>query len=342
MVGVAAGIRNLTGAERELMRDAGIQWLRSGGLGFDQESFLSGKPQPVLFHEVKKRMAGLRSEGFQFMGITPEARAMTEAVGKPGSEIYFDNYRRICAFLGEEFKGLIEWWQVANELDIWIFRDTLSLEQAADFLKAGIEGVNSCGGGFKVGINITLFPSMPGEVDGNTDLHEGLFIAKRIYQDSGLKLDYAGLDSYPGTWRKGGVESWDEYLDDFYALVKKPVFIQEFGYSSAGEMMSEEEDKSGVYPCKAKKWRFSWRGSHTPEVQAQFIEESYKCFARKPFLLGATYYCWQDHEECWQCGQRDCPIETAWGLLDRECRPKPSYYALKASARKHFGNRSGH
>jgi hypothetical protein len=148
------------------------------------------------------------------------------------------------------------------------------------------------------------------------------------------------LDSYPGTWRKGGPESWDEYLDDFHALVNKPVIIQEFGYSSAGEIMNEEEIQSGIYPCKAKKWRFHWRGGHTPEIQAQFIEESFKSFARKPFLLGATYYRWQDQEECWQCGRSDCPIETAWGLVDRGGKLKPSYHALKSSVGKYFGNRA--
>jgi len=31
----------------------------------------------------------------------------------------------------------------------------------------------------------------------------------------------------------------------------------------------------------------------------------------------------------WQCGSPDCPIETAWGLVDGEGKPKPSLTAFK-------------
>jgi hypothetical protein len=125
-------------------------------------------------------------------------------------------------------------------------------------------------------------------------------------------------------------------LDGFYELTGKPILIQEFGYSSAGEMMTPAEDRSGLYPCQAKKWRFSWRGAHTPENQAAFIEESSEFFSRKSFVIGATYYSWKDAAECWQCGASDCPAETAWGLLDRHGRTKPSYFAFQAAARRYF------
>jgi hypothetical protein len=317
------------------MHEAGIAWLRTGNLGFDQACFLNGTPQPPAFTAAKEQIAALRGEGFRFTGITPGPSKMAEAAGAPGSAAYLENYRRMCAFLAGEYRGLIDSWQVANELDIWIFRHTLSLAQAVEFLKAGIRGVQEAATPAKVGINITLFPSLPGEVDGNTEAHEGVFIARGIYQDSGLELDYAGFDSYPGTWRKGGAESWEEYLEAFHALTGKPIVIQEFGYASAGAMMTPEEDRSGIYPCKAKKWRFSWNGKgHTREAQAEFIEASYGIFARNPHVIGATYFRWTDPEKCWQCGQADCPVETAWGLLDREKNTKPSYYSYQAAIRR--------
>lgn len=339
MVGIAAGISTLSVAEKNLIQDAGIGWLRSGGLGFDPGRFLSGQEQAGKIHVLKDKIAGLVADGFNIMGLTPGPREMGELAGRPGSPEYFDNYRRVCAALAREFKGLINHWQVANELDIWIFRRSLSLDQSVDFLKAGIRGLKETDSALKVGINITLFPSLPGEVDGNTESHEGVHIAKGIYHDPGLELDYAGFDSYPGTWRKGGVESWDEYLDAFHELTGKPIIVQEFGYSAEGQMMSRSEDESGIYPCEARKWRFSWNGAgHTPETQARFIEESFKVFARKPFVIGATYYNWKDSDECWQCGKSDCPIETAWGLMDRHGNLKPAYYSLKASVKENFGN----
>lgn len=336
MIGVAADIAKLLPEEKKMMRAAGIGWFRCGQLGFDQGRFLQGAAQGESFQALKEQIRTLRADGFQVIGITPGPREMVVAAGAAGSADYFENYRRSCAFLGEQFIGLIDFWQVANELDIWIFRDSLSLDQAVLFLKAGIRGLKEASLALKVGINITLFPSRPGEVDGNTELHEGTFVAERIYGDPSLDLDYAGFDSYPGTWRRGGVESWSEYLDGFHALTRKPILIQEFGYSSAGGMMTEAEDKSGLYPCQARKWRFSWRGAHTPEMQAEFIGQSLGVFAEKPFVLGAVHYHWKDSGQCWQCGQRDCPVETAWGLVDTDNNPKPSYHRFKAAVNKYF------
>ena len=341
MLGLAANIAKLTVEERLMIRAAGIQWLRTNSFSFDQELFLKGEEQPTRFLEFKAHLAELRKEGFRVMGITPGPRNLPANAGVPGSTAYLENYRRMCGYLAAEFRGLIDFWQVANELDIWIFRAGLSLQQSVDFLKAGITGVKEADKRLKVGINITLFPSLPGEVDGNTDQHEGITIAKGVYQDSGLDLDYAGFDSYPGTWRQGGPDSWEDYLDAFYELTGKPVIIQEFGYSSEGGLMNAEEISRGAYPCEVKKWKFSWRGGHTPEIQAQFIDETFRILAGKPFVIGATYYRWNDPETCWQCGQADCPAETAWGLVDKNRNPKPSYHAFKSAVQKYFPDSTG-
>jgi len=341
MAGVSARISHLSPGDRQKMRDAGIGWVRNEIHGLDLARFVRGEKQPVNFERFRQKIAELRQDGFQIMALTPGPREMTESGTKPGSPEYYETFRRLCAFLGEEFKGLIDYWQIANELDIWIFRDTLDLEQSVEFLKAGLRGMREAGRDLKIGVNITLFPSRPGEVDGNTDKHEGEFIAKAIFQDPTMDIDYAGFDSYPGSCREGGAESWDEYLDAFHALVKKPIIVQEYGYSSAGEIMTEEENRSGTYPCKLKKWRYGWKGAHSPEVQADFVTESLKVFARKPYVIGATYYAWKDSRTCWECGSADCPIQTAFGLLDCQDNFKPSYHSLKAGLKTYFKGRLG-
>lgn len=336
MAGVAANLELLKNEDLQRIREAGIGWLRSEIQQFDQKAFFEGRPQTKQFYENKRKIAELRKSGFQVMGLTPSPHRIVSEAGQPGSQEYYDSNRKLCAFLGREFLGLIDYWQAANEVDIWIFRGSLTIDQAAEFLKAGLRGLKEADKNLKVGINVTLFPSKPGEVDGNTEKHEGIFIAKSIYQDLTLETDYAGFDSYPGTWREGGGESWHEYLDAFHELTQKPIIIQEFGYSSAGQLMTEAESKSGAYPCQIKKWKYAWRGVHTPEVQAEFLAEAYRIFAEKPFVMGATYYCWKDHSTCWQCGSPDCPAETAWGLVDRNNNPKPSYHALQRSLTTYF------
>jgi len=199
MLGVAARLPELTDRDLFLMREAGIGWLRCGDVHFDAEAFQKGEPQGPAFQAAKKRAEHFRAEGFQIMGLTPTPRDLGQRIGVQGSPEYFENYRRVCAFIAKEFRDSIGWWQVGNELDIWIFRETLSMEQSAYFLKQGILGVKESAPEAKVGINITLFPSLPGEVDGNTEAHEGVVLAEAVYGDPDVPVDYAGLDSYPGT-----------------------------------------------------------------------------------------------------------------------------------------------
>ncbi len=78
MAGVAANARNLTEKERDLMRNAGIQWLRSDGFGFDPEIFLRGEKQPVCFFETKNKVLALRRESFGLMGITPGPKSLPD------------------------------------------------------------------------------------------------------------------------------------------------------------------------------------------------------------------------------------------------------------------------
>ncbi|GHC05753.1 hypothetical protein [Cerasicoccus arenae] len=312
-----------------MMKSACIGWLRFGDFNFDVNAFLEERSQPDGFYKASERLRELHSAGFQFVGISPGPREMAKASLIAGSIEYYDAYARVSRFFAQEFGELIEWWQVANELDIWIFRDTLTMEQSVEFLKVGIRAMKDEAPHLKVGINITLYPSLPGEVDGNTEAHEGVFLAKGIYDDPTLPVDFAGFDSYPGSWRKGGPDSWSEYLDGFYELTGKPIIIMEFGYAASGGIMTEEEISQELYPCEIKKWKFSWRGEHSLQMQADYIREVMKIFSEKPFVLGAFYYNWRDAETCWQCKDADCPAETAWGLLDKNGKPKLSYQALK-------------
>src|SRR5258708_6632157 len=161
MAGVAANFELLQNEDLQTIREAGIDWLRSEIKQFDQKAFLDGRSQPEEFYKNKRKIAELRKMGFQVMGLTPSPHRIIPEAGQPGSQKYYDNNRKMCAFLGHEFLGLIDYWQVANEVDIWIFRDSLTIEQAAEFLKSGLRGLKEADKKLKVGINITLFPSKP-------------------------------------------------------------------------------------------------------------------------------------------------------------------------------------
>ena len=74
----------------------------------------------------------------------------------------------------------------------------------------------------------------------------------------------------------------------------------------------------------------------TPEEQARYVQLCQKIFAEHPAVIGNFFFRWSDAETCWQCGERDCPAECAWGCVDVNENPKPAYYALKEGNEKWF------
>jgi len=82
--------------------------------------------------------------------------------------------------------------------------------------------------------------------------------------------------------------------------------------------------------CPLRKRRHTWGPGHTPAGQAPFVRGTFEAFrSQRDALLGVFFYRWEDQEACWQCGSPDCPIETAWGLVDREGKPKASLTAFR-------------
>ncbi len=69
--------------------------------------------------------------------------------------------------------------------------------------------------------------------------------------------------------------------------------------------------------------------THSPEGQGKFFEDLIPKIRKLDYVVGAVVYCWQDSDDCYVCGQVDCPVETGWGLVDLNCNPKPAYYAVQ-------------
>ncbi len=99
--------------------------------------------------------------------------------------------------------------------------------------------------------------------------------------------------------------------------------------------MTAEDRAREASTCECHRWPHTWGPGHTPDAQAQFISQAFDVFvAHKDMMLGQFYFRWADQPTCWQCGKPDCPAETAWGLVDLQGRPKPSYYALRDGIRR--------
>jgi len=141
---------------------------------------------------------------------------------------------------------------------------------------------------------------------------QAYYLYGRLFADAGGLMDYCGVDGYYGTWAPGGPEDWDGRIEELYELTQVKVLVNEWGYSSAGPLMTEEEAASGRHICQFKKWRYAWGEGHTPEGQAAFVRAAFEVFRKhRDRLAGVFFYRWEDQERCWQC------------------RPKPAFEAFR-------------
>ena len=116
------------------------------------------------------------------------------------------------------------------------------------------------------------------------------------------------------------------------------VLINEWGYSSAGGLQTPGGTAGARAHLPEHKWRNAWGAGHTPEVQADYVRRAHEVFLEKrDILMGAFFYRWEDQATCWQCGKADCPVETAWGIVDTQNQPKPAYWTFKEGVAKLIG-----
>ncbi|MFP4104987.1 MAG: hypothetical protein ACLFVU_02760 [Phycisphaerae bacterium] len=326
-------------ADVNLMKQAGITHLRQG-FGYPWAKTAGGEPAE-RYVNARAAAVGRREQGFELMGITPLfGHGVREPVGpggklelvwKPstpawmgeyGSDEFIENYEMVCRFLAEQTRGVVDLWQIANELDLNLFAGPLKPAGACELILAAARGLKAGNPDCTVGHNCA-----------GTEM--AYFFCGRLFADADTPLDYCGIDGYYGTWDSGGPNSWAGRIAELYELTGKPVLINEWGYSSAGGVMTQDEAASEPWPCELKKWRFGWDGGHTPQVQAEFVRQAFAAFRQhREKLMGLFFYRWEDQAKCWQCGQPDCPAETAWGLVDRNNRPKPAWQAFAAGVRE--------
>ncbi|MCE5215641.1 hypothetical protein LLH03_01310 [bacterium] len=324
-------------ADTDLLKQAGMGWVRQG-LGYPFVDRLGGElsPQYLKNREAVRRFT---KAGIQVMGITPGPGGGTYVAqpdgslklqwrnrfpawyGELGSEEFLRNYEATCEWLAEDLRGLVPVWQLANELDITQFAGPLNPRQACDLVAAAARGLKHSDPSLIVGHNPAGAPP-------------SLYFFGYLHGRQDCLLDYCGIDGYYGTWGAGGPENWAQRVAELYALTSKPVLINEWGYSSAGGIQTEEEARTNQPVCKLRKWRYGWGEGHTPDGQAKFVAAAFEALkTQRGALLGVFFYRWEDQETCWQCGSPDCPAETAWGLVDKQGQPKPAFYAWRDGAR---------
>lgn len=141
--------------------------------------------------------------------------------------------------------------------------------------------------------------------------------------------------------RRYGAESEEEARRDIRAFIQRlperfcDHLMNHIEYNSDEELADKlfgTELKNHLY-CELPSGVRLKRYEHSPEDQARFMRDAIRRFRRLPFVCGAFVYCCSDSPRCYICGQEDCPVETAWGLIDNQGRKKPAWYAVKDAFR---------
>lgn len=321
--------------DMELLKSLGVRWIR---LGMDFPYTEERGKVSKKFSEYIDYLLRWRDEGFKVMVGTPGPgsyryeEASHSTVWSSWLPSWMGNYNEDtfykCLEEGMEHASsliadLAEWYQIANEPDIDIFKGPLSDEQMDRFLLASAVGVKKGSPRAHLGINV-------GFLTKSTEL-----LLKRLYSTSieGRIFDYLGLDGYFGSWQPGGPTDWTRYIDASHALTHVPIIINEWGYSSlqtapfARDFDRQERYNQDV--CRNKSWPRAWKKEHTCDEQAEYVMECLQVFADHPAVIGNYFFRWGDTQTCWQCGEPDCPAECAWGVVDVNGKPKPAYYALR-------------
>jgi len=345
----------------ELIKQAHIGWTRID-IPFPFAPGEWGKitPEYAAFRErVKFYSAG----GLKTMCVTPYPRSFARYGVDPASPEGLEQVEKICKFMAEDLAPCgVAGYQITNELNVFHFRIPLTIEQAPDFIIAGIKGVVAGDGNAICGYNSA----------GVAEEAQGIISRIKPYHHL---LDYMGVDTYRGTWGDGEPDDIIGDISVTYDAVGLPVLIQEFGFSSLGEiftrqevdayvkdkgfnsvedvykdakgfvmrlpyyvakrvMESPEEDWAknalGMMPHLLRKWPGgSKKYRHTAEGQAAFYDEVLGKILAHPHICGAMIYSWSDPRLCFNCYHPDCPCETAWGITTPEEEPKPAYYVIK-------------
>lgn len=270
----------------------------------------------------------------------------------------------ITEFIARDTEGLVDGWQVGNELNVYFFRAPYGFDDAIDFVAAGLKGINRANPDILLGYNFSEYDET------------SIYMMKKLLPYGDL-YNYIGYDGYFGTWIPGGPEDFITAIDEIYELTGTDVLIQEFGFASVGGIISGSHEldeavaeqygfkdfadatvhceefldklpnsmSDRIRSAPREDWEANlrhlephilkkWPGGsaeypHTPEGQAKWYDDLLEKLNKQPHLAGYFVFCWADSGSCFFCGADDCPCETAWGLVDINGNLKPSYHAVQ-------------
>ncbi|MBE6884500.1 MAG: hypothetical protein E7487_07830 [Ruminococcaceae bacterium] len=199
-----------------MITDAGISWIRRDVPFPFKATGTINKEYLRFLRETKK----YTDQGLRSVLISPYPSAFLEHGIDPRTPEGLKTVEAVCEFMARGYSQHGVCWQATNELFVVHFRMPLNEEESKNFLIASLKGLRRGDPDAVIGHN---------SVDPN-----GSWDAHCVEIDAVCDCDYIGFDCYNGTWFSGGTDTYIDRINELYALVKKPVILQEFGFASLG------------------------------------------------------------------------------------------------------------
>jgi hypothetical protein len=342
------------------LRDLGVSGVRVT----PRDLLVEGRVSPEGVSKFRADWQPLVAAGLGLHLVTPWPRDLPSA--DPTTRRWERRWRAIGQELGRSMGDLVTSWQLGNELNLWFFR--APLRTSADvvrFVGALGGGVRDECPASRLGINAfgidegavhllqTIYgPLAPLELDfigidcywgsyqpgGPSDWKSTLDLVWNLGGGRPLAVceigfPSAGDVSAPGELlaflRTLGYTSLDEVeRDRSRLLAAAPALLADAFASLPTESWADDFEDSACHLLG--KWRRSWSGGpQSPEEQARYFRECLSFMLDDPRICDLMLFMFRDLTQCWACGRLNCPIETSWGFVDSEGRPKPVYAAVR-------------
>ena len=346
------------------IKGANIGWIRID-IPFPYEKDGSISPSYVSFRE---RCIRFQKNGIRVMAVTPYPNDYIEFGADIRTAEGTEKVKEIGKFLIEDMQGVVSGFQITNEMGIPRFTIPLTLKEAAKFIAVNIEvmyplkgniiiGYNSAGP--EAGLHAELLPVVKFCDSGGVDIYMGCFfnvpgfmwafegLCRYLYAMTGKPIliqefgylsggapktkaeKKAMLGRYGAKSEKDAKRNIEKFVNNMpphfadhikYVCGNDPE--RYFGFLFRSDMVNH-------FYCELPRLTKIPGYPHTPDGQARFFVDLISHLYSLDFVCGCNIYCYKDPDMCYYCGQKECPTETRWGLVDANGNEKPSYKAVR-------------
>jgi len=216
------------------IKDAGIQWIRIDiPYPFENDGSISQS-----YVRFKEKCSRFTDKGVKVMAVTPYPGEYIENGADTRTAEGRERAKETARFLITDLKGYVGAMQITNEMGIPRFTLPLTMNEAVEFIALHLKEMYPLKGDILLGYN---------SAGPQADLNAGMLPYREFF-------DYVGIDIYIGCFDAYGGFMWmfDALVRYLWAMMGKPVLIQEFGYISGGHPKTKKQKRDLLKKYGAK------------------------------------------------------------------------------------------